>query len=75
MVGPLPAGLLFAKDEPGKERDLAIKSILSCVFDDEGKPFFESAEEVEKLELPIFTRLQNAIAARSNPDAKAIEKN
>lgn len=75
-IGCLPVSILFSsKDGPEKEREVSIQSILACVFDEEGQPFFSGAEEVERLDLPIFTRLQTAIATLSNPDPKQIEKN
>ncbi len=77
-VRGLPLGLLFAAKDgasDGNERELGIKSILACVLDEDGKPFFEKAEDVDGLDLPIFTRLQNAIAELSKADPVDIAKN
>ncbi len=82
VVRGLPLRLLFAakangaSDESGiRERDLGVQSILACVFDEDGEPFFQTSEEIESIDLPIFTRLQSAIAALSTSDPAAIAKN
>ncbi len=58
-VRALPAGCALSD---GTTREKSVEAVMRCVLGDDGMPFFNSAAEVEDLDVEVFTKITSAIS-------------